>query len=323
MAAITNMMSNNPSESCLRPLNVRRDLKAVADLVELCFADSLDLDGRRYLQQMRSQAKNPGLLRLTSKWASAPLSGYVWEQDDKIVGNASLIPYYLSGKRRYLIANVAVHPDYRRRGIARQMTESIVEGVRARGAPSIWLHVRDDNQAAIDLYSSLNFIERTRRTAWINRRGDDQPDATIEARFMTPRAWHWASQRRWLREAYPAQYAWHLAIDLNLLRPGLFGMIWRLLNHARIAQWSLVRDRRLLGVLSWQAAHSSSDSLFLAAAPQAGDDDIRALLAHAVSRVPSQRPLSLDYPGGQYGDAMRAAGFTIRQTLIWMERPLA
>ena len=147
-------------------------------------------------------------------------------------------------------------------------------------------------------------------------------DTNIAAKFQTPRGRHWASQRDWLREAYPTQYAWHLAIDLKLLRPGLLGAIWRLFNNARVAQWSLVRNRRLLGVASWQASHSASDSLFLAAAPDALGEDIRALLIHAVRRAPSRRSLSMDYPAGRYGEAIRAAGFSIRQTLIWMERSL-
>ena len=42
--------------------------------------------------------------------ASLPLTGYVWEQDGRIVGNASLIPFRDNGKRIFLIANVATHP---------------------------------------------------------------------------------------------------------------------------------------------------------------------------------------------------------------------
>ena len=285
-------MKASTTEACLRPLNVNRDLLAVADLVELCFADTLDPDGRRYLQHMRSTAKNPGLLRLTSQWTTAPLSGYVWEQDGRIIGNASLIPYFVGTKRYYLIANVAVHPDYRRRGIARQLTENIIQLVRERGAPSIWLHVRDDNQAAKELYSSLNFIERTRRTSWVNRRKQDLRESPIQGSFLTPRSRHWSMQRKWLITAYPAQFAWHLSLDMNLFRPGLFGKIWRLINNAQIAQWGLIRANRLQAVASWQATSSTYDYLYLAASPKTDYDDIYALLLHALKRMPSRRSAS-------------------------------
>lgn len=38
-------------KSNLRSFDMRRDLLAVADLVELCFKDSLDADGRMYIRQ--------------------------------------------------------------------------------------------------------------------------------------------------------------------------------------------------------------------------------------------------------------------------------
>ena len=117
----------------MRPFDVRRDLAPVADLVEQCFADTLDPDGERYLEQMRAASRNPGFLHFAaaaSEWSSVPLSGYVWEEDGKVVGNISLIPFALHNQRNYLIANVATHPAYRRRGIARSLTAQAVEHAR-------------------------------------------------------------------------------------------------------------------------------------------------------------------------------------------------
>ena len=46
MAAITTtILAQTPQ---LRPLNILRDLPGVADLVEKCFADTMDSEGRRY-----------------------------------------------------------------------------------------------------------------------------------------------------------------------------------------------------------------------------------------------------------------------------------
>jgi len=47
----------------LRPLNLLRDLPAVADLVETCFADTMDAEGRRYVQQMRRAGQDHAFLR--------------------------------------------------------------------------------------------------------------------------------------------------------------------------------------------------------------------------------------------------------------------
>ena len=126
----------------LRPLNVLRDLAAVADLIELCFSPTMDNDGQRYLSDMRRASRDDSFLRWASRvseTASMPLMGYVWEQDGHIVGNASLIPFRDQGKRVYLIANVATHPDYRRRGIGRALTERVMKQARDKRASAIWL----------------------------------------------------------------------------------------------------------------------------------------------------------------------------------------
>ncbi|MBV5337345.1 MAG: hypothetical protein J0653_05120, partial [Deltaproteobacteria bacterium] len=71
----------------LRPLNVLRDLSAVADLIETCFSNTMDSDGRQYVQDMRRAGKDNSFM----KWAnhavettSLPLSGYVWEENGRI-----------------------------------------------------------------------------------------------------------------------------------------------------------------------------------------------------------------------------------------------
>src|SRR5574339_721274 len=153
----------------MRPLNVLRDLSAVADLIELCFSPTMDNDGQRYISDMRRASHDDSFLRWAShmkETATLPLMGYVWEQDGRIVGNASLIPFRDKGKRVFLVANVATHPDYRRHGIGRALTERVMKQARDKKASAIWLHVRDDNPGAIKLYEELGFREVARRTTW-------------------------------------------------------------------------------------------------------------------------------------------------------------
>src|SRR5215204_3509563 len=119
----------------MRPLNVLRDLSAVADLIELCFSPTMDHDGQRYLSDMRRASRDDSFLNWASRMtetASLPLTGYVWEQEGRIVGNASLIPFRDHGKRIYLIANVATHPDFRRRGIGKALTERVTQHARGK-----------------------------------------------------------------------------------------------------------------------------------------------------------------------------------------------
>ena len=82
------------------------------------------------------------------------------------------------------------------------------------------------------------------------------------------------------------------------------------------------RGNRLLGVVSWQASFGASDHLLMALPQGSEEEDVRALLVHALKRVPSTRAISMDYPAGQFQGAIQAAGFDERQTLIWMVLPL-
>ena len=41
----------------MRPLNMLRDLSAVADLIELCFSPTIDNEGQRYLSDMRRASR--------------------------------------------------------------------------------------------------------------------------------------------------------------------------------------------------------------------------------------------------------------------------
>src|ERR1044071_9241523 len=205
MSSITVPVKTNDQQH-MRPLNVLRDLSAVADLIELCFSPTMDNDGQRYLSDMRRASRDDSFLNWASRMtetASLPLMGYVWEQDGHIIGNASLIPFRDKGRRIFLIANVATHPDYRRRGIGRALTERVMKQARDKKASATWLHVRDDNPGAIKMYQDLGFQEIVRRTTWQATPSSrlSYPETDIKIVSRQPR--FWALQQEWLRRLYP------------------------------------------------------------------------------------------------------------------------
>lgn len=305
----------------LRPFDVRRDLGGVADLVELCFADTLDADGQSFIQRMRSAAQQPAWLNwaaLTAEYASGPFSGYIWEDNGRLVGNVSLIPYYRAGRRFFLIANVAVHPDYRRRGIARRLTEQAIEHVRQRRAPCVWLQVREDNPAAVHLYRSLNFVEVARRTTWLSSTALPEAPVRPDWRFRRPRPEHWPKLRQWLEHAYPQELTWHLAFNRNLLRPGLWGDFLRFLADAYIRPYGIEEQGELKAAAYWQLMAGHANALWLAVSPQAAGEELTALLVNLRRRLDSTRQLFIEFPARQANDAIRRAGFYAQQTLIWM-----
>ena len=306
----------------LRRLDMRRDLAKVADLVELCFANTLDPEGKRYLEEMRKAAQSASLMGWASNLieeAQMPPSGYVWEQEGRLVGNLSLIPISVHGKRGYMIANVATHPDFRGRGIAMALTVAALKYAGNHGAATVWLQVREDNPSAIHIYLVNGFIERLRRTSWYSGPLTDKQPALAGTRVTNRPPSHWRLQQEWLKRLYPSELTWHIPINWNLFRPDTWGKIYRTLMLEFPRHWSVERNNALQGVLSWKHTHGFTDSLWLALPEQFDAEAILAVLLTARKAIHTEQPLCLNFPAGIATNTLRQAGFYPHQTLIWME----
>jgi len=311
-----------------RPLNILRDLPRVADLIELCFANSMDSDGRSYVRQMRRASRDASFLRRASnaiESASLPLSGFVWEQEGRIIGNASLVPFRHRGKRLYLIANVATHPDHRRKGIARVLTERVMRHAQQRGVNDLWLHVRADNPGAVQMYADLGFAERARRTTWRASKGGHLSSANLPASDSTPglpavtkrHARFWPQQLTWLNQLHPEELNWYRSLNWNRLKPGLWNWLYRLFIEFDLRQWAVQKEDQLQGTLAWIPSARGS-LLWLACDQNADSQSITLLLQHAYRDSGYRQNLKLEHPAGLQEDAIQAAGFENARTLIWM-----
>ena len=69
--------------------------------------------------------------------------------------------------------NVAVHPDYRRRGIAETLILSLVEELKKLDSRCLTLEVRASNDPAISLYKKLGFGEIGRRKNYYRNPRED------------------------------------------------------------------------------------------------------------------------------------------------------
>jgi ribosomal protein S18 acetylase RimI-like enzyme len=306
----------------LRPLNIVRDLPGVADLVEKCFADTMDADGRNYIQQMRRAGQDNVFLRWASsavETASMPLSGYVWEENGEIIGNVSLIPHRHARKKYYLIANVAVRPEFRNRGIGRALTLAAMQHAKHRRADETWLHVRDDNPVAIGLYRSMGFVELTRRTTW-----QAQPDRNANTKSLAivvtrRNARDWPVQEAWLRCLYPDLLTWYQPMPWNSLRPGLGPAFYRFISDYEIRHWVARTDSLPTAVVSWQAMAGRNNQLWVAIPPEGNEDVLTALLLYARHELAWREKINLDFPVGHYKASIEAAGFHPLRTLLWMK----
>jgi GNAT superfamily N-acetyltransferase len=306
----------------IRSLNPMRDLPGVADLVELCFHSTMDRDGKRYLQDMRRSAENPSFMKWASRTAdtiSLPLTGFVWEDGGQIVGNVSLIPYNRKNKRVFLIANVATHPDYRRRGIGRLLTDAAMKHARNKRADEIWLHVREDNPGAIILYEELGFHERFRRTTY--RSSSSAPTLTPaqDVQVKPRHATDWIKQNTWLERLHPPGLAWYFSTFWNIFQPGLLNSLGNFLADINVDHWTAWRDGEMQATASIVYGRDQVDTLWAATPPTGADGALHALLTRICSSMSSRRGLLLEYPAHLSEDAIRAAGFVLHRTLLWMK----
>ena len=70
------------------------------------------------------------------------------------------------------ITNVAVHPDWRRLGMARQMLTLLMKIAEEQGLEGITLEVRASNHSAQALYAALGFTALGRRKGYYQDRED-------------------------------------------------------------------------------------------------------------------------------------------------------
>jgi len=221
-------------------------------------------------------------------------------------------------KRIHLIANVATHPDHRRRGIAHVLTQRAMEHARKKGTSAIWLHVRDDNPDAVKIYEELGFKETVRRTTWLARSdsGISKPESGIQITDRHPR--YWNQQQEWLHRLYPDTVNWYAPLNFNALKPGLLNWFHWLFMEFELRQWAAIRDDLLLATLTWMPHGGRSESIYVAAGPESEPEAMTQLLIHARRALSQYVTLSLEYPAGEMDDAIIAAGFRPRRTLIWM-----
>ncbi len=91
------------------------------------------------------------------------------EIDGKICGYAGLWKILDEGH----ITNVAVFPEYRRRGIARAMLEALIDEAAKQGVERFTLEVRAGNDAAKKLYAGMSFLEAGVRRGYYEDNGED------------------------------------------------------------------------------------------------------------------------------------------------------
>lgn len=229
----------------LRPVNLKTDLAPLADLMEIAFADSMDSGGRAAIREMRALSRfGPGvnLLSGVNDLVLGIGLGYVWIEDGKLIGNVSIYPSNLPSHlpRSWVIANVAVHPDYRGRGIARQLMIASIDAIGKRG--DILLQVEERNDVAKHLYDSLNFREEGTFTIWKRSNSLRKPSQSGQPEIYITRR----TRGEWSEEYVLAQKSRPGGQGVGWLRPMDTYYFRKPLLKSLLDIFSLRSDERLI-----------------------------------------------------------------------------
>ncbi len=123
----------------------------VAELEKLCFSDPWSE------KSVASELNNPLSLWLVALDGET-VAGYVGSQS--VMGESDMM-------------NVAVHPSYRRQGIAEALIRALVNALGDRGNHCLTLEVRASNASAIALYAKLDFTQVGRRPNYYRNPRED------------------------------------------------------------------------------------------------------------------------------------------------------
>ncbi len=84
-------------------------------------------------------------------------------------------------KDRAQINNIAVHPDFRRMGIAEAVMRQVLDQIKKAGAGLVTLEVRPSNVAARSLYNKLDFEVLGIKENYYH---DPEEDALVMGKFL-------------------------------------------------------------------------------------------------------------------------------------------
>lgn len=149
----------NQMESGIRAFDIGKDLRPVAELIADAFAQELDPRGTAALREMRIMSHIGAILKLLNRSTGEfddLFGGFVWIEENKLVGNVTVQRADPTGSR-WQIANVAVAPPYRGRGISRNLMATALEHVGANGGQWAVLQVYAQNTIARRLYERFDF----------------------------------------------------------------------------------------------------------------------------------------------------------------------
>lgn len=313
-----------------QPLDISRHLAGVAELIGLCFSPEVEEGWHNAIRELRFLSRLGPLVHALT-WLDPQrkllTQGFVWVDGGQVIGNVSTQPSD-SRSGAWIIANVAVHPDYRRRRIAQQLMQATLDYIRARGGRQAILQVDDENTGAIELYHQLGFEPTATHRAW-QRSGRSVIPAHEPSRFDI----RLRGEREWVDElslaelARPEGLLWNRPLSVAEFRPSLLRRFETFLNGEVEEHWLAVTSQdQIVGALVILTGLADGDRLSVLVHPALRGQVERALLIRGLRRLgPRPWNLRLEHPADDsyVSDLLRDFNFTVTRTLRWMKKEVS
>jgi len=325
-------MPSAPSLTGPRALNLRRDLKQVAQIISEAFGAEMDEAGLAALRDLRMAAAIGPILDFLLPPGARPkdtLAGFVWEQAGQVVGNVTVQPDSRFPER-FLIANVAVLEAWRGRGIASALMQTALAHIAAEGGQWAMLQVRASNDLARGMYQRMGFEdvmeEHRLRMETPRQLPTSSLPSGLDLRPLDSSDWH--AVRYLINRAMPADARWWAPDRARAFRegssPGWQRALTRWLGVGHKRRWGLFDAEELVGVLDVDVLANYNHHIDLLLHPDLRPTWSQPLLLHALhylNRYP-QRPILArlhDYQPHAI-QALLDAGFERTLTLVNMRR---
>jgi ribosomal protein S18 acetylase RimI-like enzyme len=314
----------------LRPLDPHKDLNQVADLIEEAFTGELEPGGIAALRDLRMLSRmGPlvGLMARSDPYLEDVLGGFVWVEDDRVVGNVTIQRLDAYGTR-WQIANVAVTKSYQGRGIGRALVVAALERIADRRGGWAVLQVRSDNPVASGLYQRLGFEGLTEDILMqLDRLPSQVAPAEPPAGLRPYQPGEWQA-RYTLESACRSELAqWWRPVRshdfMQLAESRLGEKIWELLGRNCVRRWVIPGEHGLAAWLSidarrWQGMHR----LAFAVHPRCRGQLEQALISYALSFLSEypRWPVRVEHQGEhrELVQALEAAGFRVLRNHLAM-----
>jgi len=312
-----------------RPMNPFRDWGGVAHLMRIAFQSEVSASSLPLLPDwpwLRWLNGALGVVEAVGVETPEQMFGHVSEGPHQIVGNAT-IGLFNAASSAWLLSNVAVHPSYRRRGIARALVETAIKEARRHGGKYLTLQVQNTNGEARRLYESLGFRTLEQVSEFVGVHAQGARPAAGDVTLAQPTPVQWTTVQSLVAAHLPPAlqtYRHALAGKFQVAyRRSVLDAVGELLRGIQQIHWCLLRNAEVVGGLVVQAQLSWGHHRAAVFVQPSARGQAEALLsAHVTQHIQryASRRVSYLFPSShvELGEQLRQHGLREVRTLDLM-----